>query len=89
VVAEREHVRPGGEELVGELRSDSRAVGDVLAVDDAKTGAELLLQLRKTLLDGRATGRAEDIRDEENDYGKERAAAGWTESEVWFPASGV
>jgi hypothetical protein len=75
VVAEREHVRTGREQLVGELRSDSGAVGDVFAVDDAEAGAELFLQRRKAFLDGRAPRRAEDIRDEENDYGAKAALA--------------
>ena len=46
VVAERDDVGAGGEQLVGELRRDAGAVGDVLAVDDADVGAELLAQRR-------------------------------------------
>jgi hypothetical protein len=42
VVAERDHVGAGGEQPVGELAGDARAVGGVLAVDDADVGGELL-----------------------------------------------
>jgi hypothetical protein len=42
VVAERDRVGARGEQPVGELRCDPDAVGDVLAVDDADVGAELL-----------------------------------------------
>jgi hypothetical protein len=44
VVAERDDVGAGVEQLVGELPGDSRAVRDVLAVDDAEVGAELVAQ---------------------------------------------
>jgi hypothetical protein len=44
VVAERDHVGSRAEEPIGELCSDARAVGDVLAVDDAKVGTELVAQ---------------------------------------------
>jgi hypothetical protein len=89
VVPEREHVRTRGEQAVGQLRRDARAVGDVLGVDDAEAGAQLFPEPGQALLDRAAAGRAEDVCDEENYYGKERAAAGWTETETWFPASGV
>jgi hypothetical protein len=44
VVAERDHVGARAEQPIGELCSDTRAVGDVLAVDDADIGAELVAQ---------------------------------------------
>jgi hypothetical protein len=46
VIAERDDVGAGPQQAVGELRRDPRAVGDVLAVDDAEVGVELLAQLR-------------------------------------------
>jgi hypothetical protein len=66
VVAERDHVRPGGEQLVGQLRGDPRAVRGVLAVDDREVGAVLLSQAREVLLDGAPPCRAEDVREEED-----------------------
>jgi hypothetical protein len=44
VIAERHHVRTGGQELVRELRRDPDTVGDVLAVDDADVDAKLLAE---------------------------------------------
>ena len=59
----------------------------------AEAGSELFFQPGQALLDSRTAGRAEDVGDEEDlhaaIYGKESAAAGWTETETWFPASGV
>ena len=39
VVAERDRVDAGRKQLVGDLRGDSQAAGDVLAVDDHELGA--------------------------------------------------
>ncbi len=39
VVAERDHVDAGGEQLIGDLRGDSEAAGHVLAVDDDEVRA--------------------------------------------------
>jgi hypothetical protein len=66
VVAERDHVRAGREELVGELRRDAGSVGRVLAVDDREVGVVLLPQRRQVLLDGAASRDAEDVREEED-----------------------
>jgi hypothetical protein len=44
VVAQRDHVRAGGEQALGELRRDPDAVGGVLAVQDAEADAKLLPQ---------------------------------------------
>jgi hypothetical protein len=66
VVAERDHVRSGCEELVGELRRDPGSVGRVLAVDDREVGVVPLAQLRQVLLNGAASRDAEDVREEEN-----------------------
>jgi hypothetical protein len=46
VVAEGDDVGPCGEQFVGQLPGDARAVGCVLAVDDADVGAELLAEPR-------------------------------------------
>jgi hypothetical protein len=65
VVPERDDVRAGGEQPVGQLRRDPRPVGDVLAVDDREVGAELLPQPGQPFLDGLPPGGAEDVREEE------------------------
>jgi len=57
VIAECHDVRAGREQPLGELRRDPGAVGDVLAVDDARVGVELLAQGRETLLDSPAVPR--------------------------------
>jgi hypothetical protein len=75
VVAERDHVGAGREQPLGEARSDPRAVGHVLAVDDAEADAVLLLQGGQALLDGVSAGGAEDVGDEEDDQGSESVAA--------------
>jgi hypothetical protein len=79
VVAEREHVRARRQQFLRELRRDPGAIGDVLGVDDAEAGAELLLQPRKPLFDSPPAGRAEDVGNEEDLYGNVRVAAGWTD----------
>jgi len=66
VVAERDHVGARGEQPVGELAGDARAVGRVLAVDDAHVGGELLPKRRQAFLDGASSGDAEDIGKEED-----------------------
>jgi hypothetical protein len=66
VIAEREHVGPCCEQALGEARRDPRPVRDVLAVDDAEAGVQLLLEPGQTLLDRGTTGRAEDVGDEED-----------------------
>jgi hypothetical protein len=65
VIAERQDVGACGQEPVREPRGDACAVGDILAVDDAEAGAELLLQPGQPLLDSSPPGRAEDVGDEE------------------------
>ena len=66
MVAERDDVRAGREELVGELRRDAGAVGRVLAVDDREVGVVALAQRRQVLLHGAASRDAEDVREEED-----------------------
>jgi hypothetical protein len=65
VVAERDDVGAGLEQLVRELAGDSRAVRDVLAVDDAEVGTELLAQTWEPLLDCAATRNSEDVGEKE------------------------
>jgi hypothetical protein len=65
VVAECDDVRAGGQQLVGELAGDSRAVGDVLAVDDADVRAQLVAEGGKPALDRPASGNAEDVGEKE------------------------
>ena len=89
MVAEREHVGAGSEQPVGELRRDARTVGDVLAVDDADVGAELLAQAGQAFLEGAPAGDAEDICEEEDSQFRTSVAAGRSSIETWLPASFV
>jgi len=89
VVAERYDVGAGGEQAVGELRRDAGAVGDVLAVDDAQVGVELLAQRREMLLDRAPARDAEDVGEEEDPQLVTSAAAGRISTETWLPASFV
>ena len=89
MVAERDHVCSSGEQLVGEFRGDPCAVGDVLAVDDADVGAELVAQPGQAFFDGTPAGDTEHIRKEEESQFRTSAAAGRSSIETWFPASFV
>jgi hypothetical protein len=42
VVPESDRIGAGREHAVGELRRDADAVGEILAVEDAEVGAELV-----------------------------------------------
>jgi hypothetical protein len=66
VVAEREHVGPRGEQPLGEARRDPGAVRDVLAVDNAEAGVQLVLEPGEAFLDRGTARRAEDVGDEED-----------------------
>ena len=89
VVAERDRVRARRKQLVGELAGDARAVGDVLAVDDAEVDVELLAQAGQPLLDREPAGRSEHICEEEDPQLRASAADGRTSIETWSPASFV
>ena len=66
MVAERDRVGAGREQVIGELARDARAVGGVLTVDDAHVHVELLAQSGQALLDRAAAGGAEDVCEEED-----------------------
>ena len=66
VVAERDHVDPGGEHLVGELRRDADAPGDVLAVDDHEIRLMALTQRRQQTEQGPFAEPPDDVSDEQN-----------------------
>jgi hypothetical protein len=89
VVAERDHVGACGEQLVSELRGDTGAVGDVLAVDDAEIRPELLAQAAKAIFDRAPAGDAEDVREEEESQFRTSVAAWRSSIETWLPASFV
>ena len=89
MIAERHDVGAGRKQLVRELRRDSGAVGDVLAVDDAEVDAELFAQRAEPLLDSATAGRAEHVGDEEDLQLSESVATGRTSSDTWLPASCV
>jgi hypothetical protein len=89
VVAERHDVGARGEQLVRELAGDPRAVGGVLAVDDAEVGFELLAQRRQALLDGAPAGDAEDVREEEDPQLRTSDADCRMVTDTWSPLSFV
>jgi hypothetical protein len=89
VVAEREHVDAGREQLVGELGCDSDTVGDVFPIGNAEVDVELLAQPRQPLLDRAETRPAVDVGDEEDSQGIASVAGRWSSIETWFPASCV
>jgi hypothetical protein len=61
VIAERDRVGARLEHLVRELRRDPDAVGEVLAVEDAEAGAQLLLQRRQAFFHRTPAGHADDV----------------------------
>jgi len=75
VVAERDHVRAGREQLVRELRRDPDTVRDVLPVRDHEVQVELFPQPWQPLLDRPQTGPAVHVRDEEDLQGVTCVAA--------------
>ncbi len=76
VVSGRDHVRPRGEQLLGDLRRQACAVGCVLAVDDAEVDPELVSELGKALLERAPAGGPENISDEEDPQGAASGPAG-------------
>jgi hypothetical protein len=89
VVAERDRVDAVREQLLRDLRRQPDAVRRVLAVRDADVDAELVPQPAQPLLERASPGNADDVGDEEEDQGRESAAAGKTWSVTWLPASRV
>ena len=89
MIAERDHVGAGTQQPIGDLRRDSCAVRDVLAVDDADVRGVLLAQARQTLLDRVSPRDAEDVREKENLQFRTSVAAGRSSTETWFPESFV
>jgi hypothetical protein len=74
VVAERDHVGAGLEHLVGELRGDPDAVGEILPVQDARVDAQLVFERRQALLDRTAARDADDVCNEKKSQGESVAA---------------
>ncbi len=70
MVAERDRVRAGGEQPVGQARRDPDPVRDVLAVDDADVDPELLAETGQEAFDRVAAGPADDVADEEDAHGR-------------------
>ena len=89
MIAERDHVGARGEQLVRELRRDPGAVRDVLAVDDAEVGGELVAQAGQPLLHGAAPRGTEDVCEEEESQLRTSVAAGRSSTVTWLPASFV
>jgi hypothetical protein len=82
VVSKGDHVGADGEQAVGQLRSETPAVGGVLPVDDAERRAELFPQSAEPLLECAAAGGADDVRDEQDPQGSVLVAAGCTSIET-------
>src|SRR4029453_342490 len=76
------------EHLVGELRRDADAVGEVLAVEDAEVDSQLVAERRQPLLEHTATGDAHGVCDEQDSQGSS-VAAGRSSIATWLPASCV
>jgi hypothetical protein len=66
VVAGRDHVGAGAEELLRQLGGQPDPVRGVLAVDDAEVDLELVPELGQSVCDGPPAGRPEDVTDEED-----------------------
>jgi hypothetical protein len=66
VVAERDHVHAGGEQLVGVLGSDPDPAGRVLPVGDDEVELELLPQAGQQLAQRAPSGGGDDVADEED-----------------------
>jgi len=69
VVAQRQRVRPRGQQPFGEPWRDADAVCDVLAVDDAGVDLEPLAEAGQQPLDRVAPGPADDVPDEQQPHG--------------------
>ena len=89
MVAECDHVRAGSQNPGRELGRDPDPVREILAVDDAERGAELLPQSWQPLLDRPPSGRTHNVPDKEELQGTESTAAGRTDSDTLLPASCV
>ena len=89
VVAGRENVRAGGEELLRQLGRQPEPVGGVLAVDDAEVDAQLVPELGQPGLDGAPPGRSEDVCEKKDFQGVARALAGCTSMCTCCPLSCV
>jgi hypothetical protein len=89
VVPERDHVGACAEQPLGELRRDAGAVGDVLAVDDADVGPELVAEAGQARLDRVAARDAEDVGEKEKSQLSTSDAAGRSVTDTWLPESFV
>jgi len=89
VVAERDRVGAGGEQDVGELGRDPDAVRDVLAVDDADVGVELVAQAWQPRLDRVPASDAANVGEEKNSQFSTSDAAGRSVTDTWLPESFV
>jgi len=66
VVAQRDHVDAGGEQLVGQLGGDPQAAGDVLGVDDHERRGEPLAQRRQQAQQRALPEAADHVADEQD-----------------------
>jgi hypothetical protein len=66
VVAERDHVDPGAEQLRRLLRRDADAARRVLPVGDREVDRELLAQVGQQVADDAAARARDDVTDEQD-----------------------
>ena len=66
VVAERDHVDPGAQQLVGQPRRDAQAAGDVLRVDHDERRVVALAQGREHAQQRPPAGAADEVAGEED-----------------------
>jgi hypothetical protein len=69
VVAKRDDVDAGAEQLLGDLRGDAQAAGDVLGVDHDERRIVTLAQLGQQREQRPATQPADEVADEEDARG--------------------
>ena len=88
VIAERDRVGAGRQQILGEARGDPDPVCGVLAVGDADVDLELAAERAQPPLDDVAAGSPDDVPDEENPhlYGRD-AGAGCTSIATLSPLS--
>ena len=89
MIAEREAVRTGGKQPLGQLRSEPRTVGRVLCVDDHTVKVEFRAQRTEVCLDRIHAGRAVDVGQEQDPHEAATDVAGRTSRCKRLPPSCV
>ena len=85
VIAECDHVDPGREQLVGDLRRDPEPAGNVLAVDDDERRVVALAQHRQQRQQRATAGRTDEIAAEEDSGSRGHPASLTARDRTRFP----